>query len=76
MNKKSSSLKNMRKINPQKLLKNPDLNPLDYSFWSQAMAKVWKDQPKSIEELVFVVEEFFASCTEDFVKKVVENVLK
>ena len=55
---------------------SPDLNPLDFSFWGQAMAKVWKDKPESIEELTNSVEEFFANCDEDIVRKIVANVLK
>ena len=35
---------------------SPDLNPLDFSFWGQAMAKAWKDKPESIEELTNSVE--------------------
>ena len=55
---------------------SPDLNPLDYSFWSQAMSKVWKAKCETIEELVSVVEEFFSNCDEDLVRKTVSNILK
>ena len=40
------------------------------------MAKVWKDKPESIEELTNSVEEFFANCDEDIVRKIVANILK
>ena len=55
---------------------SPDLNPLDYTFWGQAMAKVWAEKPKTIDELKAVVENYFASLSEDFVKKCVSNIRK
>ena len=54
---------------------SPDLNPLDYSFWSQAMSRVWKEKPTTLENLTLVVEEFFESCSEELIRKTVENVL-
>ena len=55
---------------------SPDLNPLDYTFWGQAMAKVWEIKPKTIPELKAVVEQYFASLTSDFIKKCVLNIKK
>ena len=37
---------------------SPDLNPLDFSFWSQAMAHVLRCQPATLEELKTVVNDF------------------
>ena len=40
------------------------------------MTAVWKNKPKSIEELTFVVEEFFANLDEEKIRKTVANKLK
>ena len=48
---------------------SPDLNPLDFTFWGQAMAKVWEAKPSTIPQLKAVVEAFFESLSRDFVKK-------
>ena len=37
---------------------SPDLNPLDFSFWSQAMAHVVRCEPSTLQELKEVVEDF------------------
>ena len=55
---------------------SPDLNPLDYSFWGQAMQKVWEVQPTTIEGLKEVVQDFFASMEPDLVKRSVLNIKK
>ena len=55
---------------------SPDLNPLDYSFWGQAMAEVYKRQPETIAELCEIVENFASSLSEDQVRKMVSNVRK
>ena len=55
---------------------SPDLNPLDYSFWGQSMAEVWKQQPESIEQLCEIVENFASNMSEDQVRKMVSNVRK
>ena len=55
---------------------SPDLNPLDFTFWSQAMQKVWEAKPQSIPELKTVVEIFFKNLEPDFVKKCVLNIKK
>ena len=41
-----------------------------------AMKKVWEEQPKTIEELKAVVENFFQSLSEDLVRRTVSNILK
>ena len=55
---------------------SPDLNPLDYSFWSQAQREVWKNKPDTIEDLKLIVEEFFESLDQEKVRKTVSNILK
>ena len=37
---------------------SPDLNPLDFSFWSQAMAHVLRCKPATIEDLKSAVDDF------------------
>ena len=37
---------------------SPDLNPLDFSFWSQAMAHVVRCEPNTLEDLKTVMEDF------------------
>ena len=37
---------------------SPDLNPLDFSFWSQAMSHVVRCQPTTLDQLKEVVEDF------------------
>ena len=56
--------------------RSPDLNPLDYSFWGQAMKAVWDAKPATIDELVTVVEDFFENIPEDSVRKTVANIIK
>ena len=55
---------------------SPDLNPLDYTFWGQAMAEVFKAKPETISDLKIVVENYFNSLTPEFVKKCVANIRK
>ena len=37
---------------------SPDLNPLDFSFWSQAMSHMVRCQPITLDQLKEVVEDF------------------
>jgi hypothetical protein len=37
---------------------SPDLSPLDFSFWSQAMAHVIRVEPRTIIDLKMCVEDF------------------
>ena len=55
---------------------SPDLNPLDYTFWGQAMAKVWEAKPTTKQALKNVIEQFFTSLSPDFVKKCTLNIKK
>ena len=56
--------------------RSPDLNPLDYSFWGMAMKKVWEENPKTLDDLKTVVEDFFSSLPEDLVRRTVANIRK
>ena len=55
---------------------SPDLNPLDFSFWGQAMSKVWEAKPQTINELKVVVENFFSNLSKDYTNKCVFNIKK
>ena len=55
---------------------SPDLNPLDFTFWGQAMKKVWDEKPSNLDELKATVQRFFDSLSPDFVKKCVANIRK
>ena len=37
---------------------SPDLSPIDFSFWGQAMAHVVRTKPSTLEELKGEVEDF------------------
>ena len=49
---------------------------LDFSYWGQAQAYVYKHKPKTITELKRVVEEFNSSLTEDDIRKMLQNMRK
>ena len=55
---------------------SPDLNPLDYTFWGQAMVEVFKAKPTTINELKNVVENYFDSLSPEFIKNCVRNIRK
>ena len=61
-------------IMPEWPAHSPDLNPLDFTFWSQAMQKVWEEKPKNISQLKNVVENFFSSLAPDFANRCVLNI--
>ena len=44
---------------------SPDLNPLDFSFWSQAMAHVTRVEPTNIRDLKMCVEDFAINFEEE-----------
>ena len=44
---------------------SPDLSPLDFSFWSQAMVDVIRCEPSTISELKTVVEDFAVNMSEE-----------
>ena len=54
--------------------KFPNLSPLDFWFWSIAMAELRKVKPADLEDLKQIVEGFAESQEEDKVKKVARTV--
>ena len=56
--------------------RSPDLNPLDYAFWGMAMQKVYRENPKTIPELMQCVEDFFEALPETVIKNSVANIMK
>ena len=55
---------------------SPDLNVLDYLFWSFVMQQVRRVKPTTIDELKATVEEVAASVPVDLIRKAVANVRK
>ena len=55
---------------------SPDLNPLDYHFWSYAMMHVRRVKPATIDELRTVVEDVVKTIPESMVRKTVANIRK
>ena len=55
---------------------SPDLSPLDYWFWSAAMAEVRRVQSKTLEELKLCVENYAKSLSKEQVNKAVTNIFK
>ena len=53
---------------------SPDLNPLDFSFWSQAMAHVLRCKPDTLENLKSVVEDFALNFDPQKALKMARNV--
>ena len=51
----------------------PDLNPLDFSFWSQTMAQVVRCQPSTLQELKDVVEDFASNIDPAKVRSMVRH---
>ena len=48
---------------------SPDLSPLDFSFWNEAMEHIKKHQPRTLEELKGKVEEFAAGVPDNQLRK-------
>lgn len=55
---------------------SPDLSPMDFSFWSQAMLYINKNKPRTIAEMKTTVEEFTANLGEDAIRKMARHVRK
>ena len=55
---------------------SPDLNVLDYFFWSFAMIHVRRRKPTTIEELKAVVEDVARTVPVDMIRAAVANVRK
>ena len=58
------------------LSKSPDLNPLDYWFWSASMAEVRRVQPQSLDELKLCVENYAKSLSKNQINKSVAHIFK
>ena len=50
--------------------KSPDCNPLDFFFWGQAMAHVFRCQPSTMEALKELVGDFAENMDRELVRKV------
>ena len=55
---------------------SPDLSPLDFSFWSQAMAHIIRCEPSTLTELKNIVEDFAADMREEDIRKMVQHTKK
>ena len=56
--------------------KSPDLNSLDYWFWSASMAEVRRVQPQSLDELKLCVENYAKSLSKNQINKSVAHIFK
>ena len=50
--------------------KSPDLNPLDFFFWGEAMSHVYRCKPATMDDLKSLVEDFSENMEKDLVHKV------
>ena len=55
---------------------SPELSPLDFSFWSQAMAHIIRCEPCSLSELKTIVEDFADNMSEEDIRKMVRHTKK
>ena len=55
---------------------SPDLSPLDFSFWGQALAHVERIMPSTIQDLKNIVEDFAANLEPDKIRKMVRHTRK
>ena len=53
---------------------SPDLSPLDFSFWSQAMAHVVRCKPQTLDDLKEIVEDFADNFDPEIASRVVRQV--
>lgn len=53
--------------------RSPDLSPPDFFFWGAAKATVYKNRPKTIDELKTAISTFTASVTEEMLHRVFGN---
>lgn len=52
---------------------SPDLNPCDFFLWGYIKDKVYKNNPKTMEELQNAIREEFSTIQPDLLKKVTDN---
>ena len=55
---------------------SPDLNVLDYFFWSFVMMQVRRSKPSTIDKLNAVVEDVARSVPQEMIRDAVANVRK
>ena len=55
---------------------SPDLNPLDYFFWSLAMIQVRCQKTSTIAELTAIVEDVAATAPKEMIHDAVGNIRK
>ena len=55
---------------------SPDLSPLDFSLWGQAMAHVVRCQPKTIDELKAIVNDFAVNMGEEKIRSMARHTRK
>ena len=53
-----------------------DVSSLDFSYWGQAQAYVYKKKPQTLTQLKKVVEEFNSSLTEKEIRAMLQNMIK
>ena len=52
---------------------SPDLSCLDFSFWSLALDRVVKSEPKTIQDLKKVVQDFATGISEELLRKMARH---
>ena len=58
------------------MIKVPDLNLLDYWFWSASMAEVRRVESQSLDELKLCVENYAKSLSKNQINKSVAHISK
>lgn len=55
---------------------SPDLSPLDFSFWSQAMNHLNEVKPKTLAEMKITVENFASNLSDEAIRKMARHTRK
>ena len=55
---------------------SPDLSPLDFSLWGQALAHVVRCKPKTIDELKIIVNDFTVNLGEEKIRSMARHTRK
>ena len=45
-----------------------DFNPLDFNFWALAQGQIYATKPSTVDELINVVKQYSAKCSEEVQK--------
>ena len=56
--------------------RSPDLTPPDFYLWGYLKSKVYKEDPKTVEDLKRKIEEEITSIDEETLRKVMKSTLK